>query len=149
MRKLIQRLTGKVRRQKEPDPEVRRAEVMDFLGRRPSFDHREWQERFAPEIPVEFVAWYRETCSRCFGYDLSGARPEDQLTDDLGMYRATFSDIDMDILEDYESRFGAQLPPEEQLEIGTFGDFLEKLWRHAQEPPPEENAAADPVSGAR
>jgi len=111
---------------------IRRAEVVDFLSQRQPLAHTEWQRRFAPDIPLDFVCWFRDTCSRCFEFDLSAALPDDRLVEDLGMGRATWPDVDWDILEDYEGRFGAKIPSEEQPSIVTFGDFLRTLWKYAQ-----------------
>jgi len=109
---------------------IRRAEIVEFLARRQTFTHDEWQRRFAPDIPLEFVCWFRDTCSRCFEFDLSAALPDDRLAEDLGMYCATWPDVDLDILEDYEDRFGAKIPSGESPSI-TFGDALRTLWKYA------------------
>ena len=94
---------------------------------------REWHRRFAPDIPLDFVRWFRDACSQHFEYALSAALPDDRLVEDLGMYDATFSDVDMDILEDYEARYRARIPDDGQTHITTFGQFLRTLWLYAQQ----------------
>ena len=132
MRDLFLRIADKLRMPYDPSPR-RREEVIKLLTRRPALTHEEWQRRFASHIPLGFVRWFRDVCSRHFDYDLSCALPGDRLVEDLGMYDATFSDVDMDILEDYEARYDANIPADEQTNITTFGQFLEVLWRHAQQ----------------
>ena len=107
----------------------RRSEVVHLLAQRPSRSHEEWQREFAPEMPLSFITWYRDTCSKYFGYDLSAALPDDRLVEDLGFFDATWSDADWDILEDYEAQFGCKRPALEH--ITTFGQFIEALWSHA------------------
>jgi hypothetical protein len=116
----------------DPSP-LRHDEAAGFLSKRPSLSHHEWQPRFAPDIPVDFVSWFRDACSEYFEYDLSAALPEDRLVEDLGLYDATFGDVDMDILEDYEARYHAKLPADGESHIRTFGQFLATLWKYAQE----------------
>ena len=96
------------------------------------FKHEEWHREFAAAhgIPLSFVTWYRDTCSKYFEYDLSAALPADRLVEDLGFGDATWSDADWDILEDYEAAFGCKRPPLEH--IKTFGQFLVALWLHSQ-----------------
>jgi len=115
----------------DPSP-LRCDEVVRFLSQRPSLSHEEWHRRFAGDIPLDFVRWFRDACSQYFEYDLSAALPEDRLVEDLGLYDATFSDVDMDILEDYEARYGAKIPDDGQTRITTFGQFVETLWSYAQ-----------------
>jgi hypothetical protein len=110
---------------------VRRAEVVELLSQRQPMSHEEWQRRFAPDIPLDFVCWFRDTCSRYFEFDLSAALPSDRLIEDLGMFHATWPDADWDILEDYGSKYGAKIPKDEP-RILTFGDFLHTLWKYAQ-----------------
>jgi hypothetical protein len=112
----------------------RREEAVRFLAQRQALTHEEWHHRFVSErgIPLDFVCWFRDACSKYFEYDLSAALPEDRLVEDLGMYEATWGDVDWDILEDYESRYGAKIPADEQSGITTFGQFLEELWSHAE-----------------
>lgn len=111
---------------------TRRAEVVEFLSRRQPLTHEEWQRRFAPDIPLDFVRWFRDACSRYFEFDLSAALPEDRLIEDLGLFYATWPDVDWDIFEDFETKFGAERPRETQPQIVTFGDFLRRLWNCAQ-----------------
>jgi hypothetical protein len=110
----------------------RREEVVGFLAKRPTLSHEEWHCRYAADIPLDFVSWFRDACSKYFEYDLSAALPEDRLLEDLGMYKATWGDVDWDILEDYESRYGAKIPTDAQSRITTFGRFLDELWSHAK-----------------
>ncbi|MBM3861743.1 MAG: hypothetical protein FJ395_19130 [Verrucomicrobia bacterium] len=131
MHKLFLKIADKLRMPYDPNP-LRRDEVVRFLSQRPSFSHEEWQARFAPDIPLDFIRWFREACSRYFEYDLSAALPDDRLVEDLGMYDATWGDVDWDILEDYEGEYDAKIPPDEQLGIKTFGQLLEALWLHTQ-----------------
>jgi hypothetical protein len=111
----------------DPNPH-RRAEVVRFLAERPSRSHEEWHRDFASSsgIPLSFVVWYRDACSKCFGYDLSAALPDDRLVEDLGLFDATWSDADWDLLEDYEAQFGCKPPPLEHVQ--TFGQFIEALY---------------------
>ena len=109
---------------------IRRAEVIEFLSQRQPLTHEEWQRRFAPDIPLDFVCWFRDTYSRYFEFDLSAALPDDRLVEDLGMYRATWPDVDWDIMEDYEDRFRVKLPSGGTPSI-TFGDALRTLWKYA------------------
>ncbi len=116
-----------MRSQYAPDPD-RRKEVIRRLAQRPSLSHVEWQREFAPDIPISFVAWYRDTCSKYLEYDLSAALPDDRLVEDLGLYDATWSDVDWDILEDYEGQFGCKRPPLEH--VTTYGQLIKALWSH-------------------
>jgi AcrR family transcriptional regulator len=129
MLKLLQKVRDAIRSSYDPNPH-RRAEVIRFLAERPSRFHDEWHRDFAAArgIPLSFVAWYLDTCSKYFGYDLSAALPDDRLVEDLGFSDATWSDADWDILEDYEAQFGCKSPPLEH--VTTFGQFLEALWTH-------------------
>jgi hypothetical protein len=111
---------------------TRRAEVVEFLSRRQPLTHEDWQRRFAPDIPLDFVRWFRDACSRYFEFDLSAALPEDRLIEDLGLFYATWPDVDWDIFEDFEDKFGAERPRDPQPQILTFGDFLRRLWNYAQ-----------------
>ena len=109
---------------------VRRAEVVEFLSRRQPMSHEEWQRRFALDIPLDFIYWFRNTCSRYFEFDLSAALPDDRLIEDLGMFHATWPDVDVDVLEDFGSKFRAKIP-EDEPRVLTFGDFLRTLWKYA------------------
>ena len=133
MLKLFQKIADALRPRYDPNPQ-RRAEVVRALSLRPTLSHEEWHRRFAADrgISLDFVRWFRDTCSQYFEYDLSAALPDDRLIDDLGMYDATWGDVDWDILEDYEGRFDAELPAYAQTAILTFGQFMEALWSHAQ-----------------
>ncbi len=112
----------------DPNPH-RRAEVVRLLGQRTSRSHEEWQREFASDIPLSFVAWYRDTCSKYFEYDLSAALPDDRLVEDLGFFDATWNDADWDILEDYEVQFGCNRPLLDH--VTTFGQFIQALWSNA------------------
>ena len=118
-----------------PNPR-RRDEVVRFLAQRPVITHEEWHRRFAAEhgIPLNFVCWFRETCSNFFEYDLSAALPEDRLVEDLGMFDATWGDVDWDILEDFESRYGVKIPADDRSSVKTFGQLLSILWLHVRKP---------------
>jgi hypothetical protein len=119
----------------EPDLR-RREEVVRFLAGRPALTHEEWHRRYAGDrgIPLDFVRWFRNACSRHFEYDLSAALPGDGLVEDLGMCAATWADVEWDILEDCKQRYGGELPTGEQSRIATLGEFLEELWLNAQKP---------------
>jgi hypothetical protein len=130
MHKLLLKIADKLRMPYDPSP-LRRDAVVGFLSQRPSLSHEEWHRRFAPDIPLEFVSWFRDACSEYFEYDLSAALPEDRLVEDLGMYDATFSDVDMDILEDYEAHYHTKLPASGEPQVQTFGQFLGTLWKYA------------------
>ncbi len=90
MLKFLQKVRDAVRSPYDPNPH-RRAEVVCFLAQRPSRSHEEWHREFAAAhgIPLSFVAWYRDTCSKYFEYDLSAALPDDRLVEDLGFGDAT------------------------------------------------------------
>jgi hypothetical protein len=133
MHSFFLKIADRMRMPHDPSP-LRRDEVVRFLSPRPLHSHEEWQHRFAPDIPLDFVRWFRDTCSQYFEYDLSAALPDDRLIEDLGMYDATFGDVDMDILEDYEARYHAKIPDDGQTRIMTFGQFLRTLWLYAQQP---------------
>jgi hypothetical protein len=94
-------------------------------------------------IPLEFVTWFRETCSRYFEFDLSAALPDDRLVEDLGMFDATWGDVDLDILEDYEKHYGTAFPRKRPQPIKTFGQFLDALWSHAQTHSPQIRRGLD------
>ena len=113
--------------------EKRRAEVIEQLARRPSLKHEEWHARFAAPrgIPLRFVAWFRDTCSKYFEYDLSAALPDDRLTEDLGLFIATWGDTDWDIFEEFEGEFHCKRP--DGGDMKTFGTFLEGLWSQADQ----------------
>jgi hypothetical protein len=131
MHKFFLKIVDKVRMPYDPSP-LRRDEVVRFLSERPTLSHEDWQRRFTPDIPLDFVRWFRDACSQYFEYDLSAALPDDKLVEELGMYDATFSDVDMDILEDYEARYHAKIPDDGQTRITTFGQLLQTLWLPAQ-----------------
>ena len=128
MLQFLQKVRDTMRSPYDPNSD-RRSEVVHLLAQRPSRSHEEWQREFAPEMPLSFITWYRDTCSKYFGYDLSAALPDDRLVEDLGFFDATWSDADWDILEDYEAQFGCKRPALEH--ITTFGQFIEALWSHA------------------
>jgi hypothetical protein len=132
MHRFFLKIADKLRMPYDPSP-LRRDKVVRFLSARPPLSSEEWQHRFAPDIPLDFVRWFRDACSQYFEYDLSAALPDDRLVEDLGMYDATFSDVDMDIVEDYEARFGVKLPAEGGPSVITFGQLLERLWFYAQQ----------------
>lgn len=129
MRKFLQTIRQALKTPYDPDL-GRRAEVTRFLSHRPSFTSEAWHQRFAAShgIPLSFVAWFRDACSKYFEFDLSAALPEDRLVEDLGLFSATWGDADWDILEDYEGRFGCKRPPLEN--VFTFGQLLQTLWSH-------------------
>ena len=132
MLKFLQKVRDAVMSPYDPNPH-RRAGMVRFLAQRASRSHEEWHREFADArgIPLSFVVWYRDTCSKYFGYDLSAALPDDRLIEDLGFFDATWSDADWDILEGYDAEFGCKRPPLEH--VTTFGQFLEALWSHAHE----------------
>jgi hypothetical protein len=134
MRKVFLRIADALRTKYQPSP-LRRAEVVQFLAKRSVLSHDEWHRRFAAPrgIPLDFVRWFREGCSGHFEYDLSAALPEDRLIEDLGMFDATWGDVDLDILEDYEHRYHTKLPQKGLEPILTFGQLLEVLWSHAKD----------------
>jgi hypothetical protein len=132
MHRLYLKIADKLRMPYDPSP-LRRDEVIRFLSARPPLSNEQWQCRFAPDIPLDFVSWFRDMCSKNFEFDLSAALPEDRLVEDLGMFDATFSDVDMDILEDFEARYHARIPDDGQPRITTLGQLLRKLWLHAQQ----------------
>jgi hypothetical protein len=113
---------------------VRRAEVVENLAKRPSLSHEDWHRRYgeANGISLEFVRWFRDTCSRSFEYDLSAALLEDDLVKDLGMFEATWGDVDWDILEEFEKQFGKKFVADKQKPIKTFGEFLQALWSQSR-----------------
>jgi hypothetical protein len=132
LHKFILRVEDKLRTPYEPNP-LRRNEVLLLLAQRPVLTHEEWHSRSAARcgIPLDFVRWFRDACSDYFDYDLSAALPDDRLVEDLGMWDATYADVDWDILEDYETRFGSKIPNDKLESIRTFGQFLEALWSYA------------------
>lgn len=125
MLKFLQKVRDALRTPYDPNPH-RRTEVVQMLAQRPSRSHEEWHREFAPDIPPSFIAWFRDTCSKYFGYDLSAALPSDRLVEDLGFGDATWSDADWDIIEDFEAEFRCKRPRLDR--IITFGEFLEALW---------------------
>lgn len=127
----LRKIRDAMRSPYDPNPR-RRRDVVRFLAQRRSRSHEEWHREFAVErgIPLSFVAWYRDTCSKYFGYDLSAAVPDDKLVEDLGFGDATWGDADWDILEQYEAEFDGKRPPLEN--VTTFGHFLEALWTQAR-----------------
>lgn len=133
MKNLLKKIIDKLRKPYDPNPS-RRAEVIRLLAERPTFSSEEWHQQFAAAkgIPLSFVSWFRETCSKYFGYDLSAALPTDRLVEDLGMYEATYSDIEMDIIEDFEAKYGTKLTITGKPEITTFGQLAEMLWSQVQ-----------------
>jgi hypothetical protein len=129
MLKIIQKIGNVLRHPYDPNPH-RRAEVIRFLAQRPVRSHEEWHRDFAEAqgIPLSFVIWYRDTCSKNFEYDLSAALPDDRLREDLGMFDATWGDVDLDIVEDYESHYGVKLITHPPQPITTFGQMMSGLW---------------------
>jgi hypothetical protein len=120
----------------------RRDEIVRQLSQRESLSNEEWHRRFAEakNIPLSFVSWFRDTCSRYFEYDLPAALPEDRLVEDLGLFEATWGDTDWDILEEYAGEFGCDWPKCEDMktiakfgDMKTFGKLLETLWAHTQQ----------------
>ncbi len=113
------------------DPDItKRKEVIAFLDQRDKLSHEEWYKLYAKTkgISLPFVTWFRDLCSDTFEYDLKGALLDDKLVDDLGLYEATWSDVDMDIFEDFEDKFGKKITSESLGNIVTFGDLLELMW---------------------
>ena len=141
MRNLILRIADAFRSSYNPSP-LRKAEVTELLAGRAALSHEDWFRRFAKDrgIPLHFVVWFRETCSRCFGYDLSAALPDDRLLEDLGARDATWSDLDLDILEEYKEYYGVPFPTEQRKPIRTFGELLDALWSHARDHSPRLRA---------
>jgi hypothetical protein len=133
LHKFILRATDKVRMPHDPSP-LRRDAVVRFLSQRPTLSDVEWHRRYAAPlgISLDFVIWFRDMCSDNFDYDLSAALPEDRLFEDLGLNDATWGDVALDILEDFEARFGVKLPDEVDSPITTFGKLLEFFWKYAQ-----------------
>jgi hypothetical protein len=133
MKNLLKKIIDKLRMPYDPNP-TRRAEVVQLLSKRSTLSDEEWhqQDITTKEIPLSFVSWFRATCSTYFGYDLSAALPTDRLVEDLGMYEATFSDIEMDIIEDFEAKYGTKYTAPMQSEITTFGQLAEMLWSQAK-----------------
>jgi hypothetical protein len=124
-----------------PDKQ-RRAQIIRQLSQRASLSNEEWHRKFADakSIPLSFVSWFRDTCSKYFEYDLSAALPEDRLVEDLGLFEATWGDTDWDIFEEYAGNFGCNWPKCEGMQTvarsvhtKTLGTFLETLWAHAQQ----------------
>ncbi|RII25318.1 MAG: hypothetical protein CXR31_14060 [Geobacter sp.] len=132
MKKIIEKIRELLRSPYDPDP-LRRAEVVRNLAVRPHLSNEEWHQQYAAsrDIPLDFVSWYRDALSYNFEYDLSAALPEDRLVEDLGMYEATYSDVDFDIFEDFENRFGKKLVLDGLEDISTFGELLEMLWQQS------------------
>jgi hypothetical protein len=133
MHRFILKIADTLRMPYDPSP-LRRDEVVRFLSQRPTLSHEEWHRRFAASrgIPLDFVIWFRDMCTSNFEFDLSAALPDDRLFEDLGMHDATWSDVALDIVEDFEQRFGVKLPDEVEPRITTFGQLLEFLWAYAQ-----------------
>jgi hypothetical protein len=134
MRDLLLKIADRVRMPYHPSP-LRRDEVVRFLSQRPSLSHDEWHRRFgaARGVPLDFVDWFRNMCSKNFEFDLSAALPDDRLFEDLGLHDATWGDVGLDIVEDFEERFSVKLPVEVSPRITTFGQLMEFLWTYAQE----------------
>ena len=97
MDKFFLKIADKLRMPYDPSP-LRRDEVVRFLSERPSLSHEEWQRRFAPKIPLDFVSWFRDMCSKNFELDLSAVLPSDRLFEDLGLHDATWGDVALDIV---------------------------------------------------
>src|ERR1039458_5139567 len=74
MLKVFQKIADVLRPRYDPNPR-RRDEVVRFLAQRPVLTHEEWHRLFAADrgIPLDFVRWFRDTCSKYFEYDLSAA----------------------------------------------------------------------------
>ena len=103
-----------------------------YLRARSSLGDKEWYKTNIPDsdIPEDFVSWFRATCSQCFGYDLEKATVTDELIKDLRMFKGTWGDVDMDVLEAFEERFMIEPPTDAELKsVLTFGDFLRVLWK--------------------
>ncbi len=132
LNEILTAIASRFRSQCGPD-QSRRAQVIESLARREQLSHAEWHQRYAAAegIPFEFVAWFRDTCSRYFEFDLSAALPTDRLVEDLGMCEATWSDVDDYILNAFERWSGVPIP--EDITFYTFGDFLGCLWMHSRE----------------
>ena len=111
----------------------RRAEAQRLLERRPTLSNEEWHRRYAAphSIPLSFVAWYRDTCSKYFEFDLSAALPTDRLVEDLGAGDATWCDVDLDIAEEFKGEFNVPWP--DTTGVLTFGDLFGRLWSAASD----------------
>jgi len=96
-------------------------------------------------IPIAFTSWYRDACSKYFEYDLRGALPDDRLVADLGLFDATWSDVDWDIMEDFEGEFGIKLEEEKLNDIQTFGELLKYAWERSQITEKQPNQSLDPI----
>ena len=113
------------------DPNMnRRKEVELFLSNRTTLTDEEWYSQYSNEIgaSLEFIQWFRSTCTNVFGYNLSSAIPSDRLIEDLGMYKATWGDVDWDLLEIFEGEYGLTVPETELSSAKTFGELLNTLW---------------------
>jgi hypothetical protein len=130
---LLDKLADALRSPYDPNP-TRRAAVTKFLSGRTPLTDAEWHSRFAASegIPLEFVVWFREMCSKNFEFDLSGALPDDKLREDLGMNEATWGDTSWDLIEDYEEHFGVKLPDRVVPPVTTFGQLLKLFWENAR-----------------
>jgi hypothetical protein len=109
----------------------RRREVIQMLSQRPALSDEDWHQQFYSEtnIPSTFTAWVRKAFSTYFGYDLTRAVPGDRLTQDLGLFEATWGDTDWDIFEEFQAVFDADLPNQDDLDkIVTLDDFIRIFW---------------------
>ena len=114
MRNLIAKMRDLLRPGYDPDP-TRRLEVIALLAERKPMSDSDWLRQLdVSGIPSEFVASFRVRCSEAFGYQLDAALPGDRLVDDLGLYSATWSDTDMDILEAFDIQMKSV--PEDRLQ---------------------------------
>jgi hypothetical protein len=139
--KVFRSIANVFRNTYDPDKAVRSKVICD-LADRPSMSDQEWHTRFASAhgIPLSFVIWFRKVCSDSFGYDLSAALPDDRLIEDLGLFGGTWDDVDLDILEDYEFKFGLDLQDDALREVETFGEFILSLWEQV----PNDKKVAEP-----
>jgi hypothetical protein len=117
-----------------------REEVVTRLASRPILSDSQWKEEFYPtaEIPESFITWFRQSISKCWGFDLSQAIPTDRLVEDLGLGTATWNDTYLDIVEDLMDAYEVSMPESRGLldkSITTLDDMFHLFWKHASRAP--------------
>jgi hypothetical protein len=117
-----------------------REEVVTRLASRPILSDSQWKAEFYPtaEIPESFITWFRQSISKCWGFDLSQAVPTDRLVENLGLGTATWNDTYLDIVEDLMDAYEVTMPESQGLldkSITTLDDMFHLFWEYASRAP--------------
>jgi len=95
----------------------------------------EWTRSFAVNgARIEVAAFVLEKFSQYSGLDFHYVRGQDNLVDDLRFPIATYGDWDLDLVEDFKSRFDQNLVLPSKQAPRTVADWIHELSRQVTEP---------------